>query len=181
MNLPYYQIDAFTDRLFSGNPAGVCPLAGWLPDEMLQSIAAENNLAETAFFVPGEEGFDLRWFTPEVEMDLCGHATLATAHVLFRHLGHAGESIRFQTRSGLLAVTSSGDLLTLDFPPRPAIHCETPADLITGLGQHPVTTAKARDYLAVFETEDEIRNLQPKTATSSRASSRPAPAFPRIP
>ena len=135
MNLPYYQIDAFTSRLFSGNPAGVCPLAGWLPDELLQSIAAENNLAETAFFVPGEDGFGLRWFTPEVEMDLCGHATLAAAHVLFRHLAHPEERVRFQTRSGTLEVTRGGGLLTLDFPARPATSCDCPDGLIAGLGE----------------------------------------------
>ncbi|MCW1921435.1 PhzF family phenazine biosynthesis protein [Luteolibacter arcticus] len=169
MSLPYYQVDAFTDRLFAGNPAGVCPLAGWLPDELLQSIAAENNLAETAFILPySDGGFDLRWFTPTIEMDLCGHATLAAAHVLFRHLGHAGEDVRFQTRSGMLTVSrDKGDLLTLDFPARPATACETPPELIAGLGAQPVTTARARDYLAVFETEEEVRNLQPDMAMLS--------------
>jgi PhzF family phenazine biosynthesis protein len=168
MNLPFYQVDAFTDRLFSGNPAGVCPLAGWLTDELLQSIAAENNLAETAFFVPGEEGFELRWFTPEVEVDLCGHATLAAAHVLFLHLGQPGEVVRFQTRSGILEVSREGDLLALDFPARPAISCECPDDLAAGLGRRPVATAKARDYFAIFETEEEIRSLRPDMEVLSR-------------
>src|SRR2546423_3664373 len=103
MRLPYYHVDAFTDQLFRGNPAGVCPLAQWLPDEILQSIAAENNLSETAFFRRAPEFFELRWFTPTVEVDLCGHATLAPAHVLFVELGHPANTVRFQTRSGLLA------------------------------------------------------------------------------
>src|ERR1700756_1088919 len=100
MNIPYYQVDAFTSNLFSGNPAGVCLLADWLPDPVLQSVAMENNLAETAFVVQRGPHFDLRWFTPTLEMDLCGHATLATAHVLWSHLGHGHSEIKFQTRSG---------------------------------------------------------------------------------
>jgi PhzF family phenazine biosynthesis protein len=124
MSIPYYQVDAFTSRLFAGNPAGVCLLADWLPDSLLQSIAAENNLAETAFVVQRESSFDLRWFTPALEMDLCGHATLAAAHVLFRHLGCRARSVRFETRSGELTVSRDEDLLTLDFPARPATPCE---------------------------------------------------------
>ena len=111
MSIPYYQIDAFTGSLFSGNPAGVCILAAWLPDPVLQSIAAENNLAETAFVVQRDSYFDLRWFTPALEMDLCGHATLAPAHVIFRHLGYRDAVVRFQTRAGELTVTRNDDLL----------------------------------------------------------------------
>jgi PhzF family phenazine biosynthesis protein len=161
MSIPYYQVDAFTSTLFSGNPAGVCLLTDWLPDTVLQSLAAENNLAETAFVVQRDLYFDLRWFTPTLEVDLCGHATLASAHVIFQHLGYRGSALRFQTRSGALTVTFSGDLLTLDFPARPAAACPAPADLVEGLGCTPVFTAKARDYLGVFETEQAIRGLRP--------------------
>src|SRR5262245_7526302 len=104
MRIPIFQVDAFTDRVFAGNPAAVCPLEAWLPDGVLQAIAAENNLSETAFFIKNEDGYALRWFTPLVEVDLCGHATLASAHVLFAHLGHAGPDIRFSSRSGVLVV-----------------------------------------------------------------------------
>jgi PhzF family phenazine biosynthesis protein len=161
MSLPYYQVDAFTDKLFAGNPAGVCFLADWLPDAELQAIAAENNLAETAFVVQRESAYDLRWFTPAIEMDLCGHATLAPAHVIFRHLRYGGTVVRFNTRSGMLTVTRNDDLLTLDFPARPATPCSPPENLVKGLGQVPITTLKARDYLAVFDSEQAIRNLRP--------------------
>jgi PhzF family phenazine biosynthesis protein len=168
MSIPYYQIDAFTGSLFSGNPAGVCLLTDWLPDATLQSIGAENNLAETAFVVQRDSYFDLRWFTPTLEMDLCGHATLASAHVIFRHLGYRDSVVRFQTRSGLLTVTRNDDALTLDFPARPASVCPAPADLIKGLGRTPTTTAKARDYLAVFDTEQAVRGLRPDMASLMR-------------
>ena len=161
MSVPYYQVDAFTSRLFSGNPAGVCLLADWLPDALLQSIAAENNLSEKAFVLQRGAGFDLRWFTPTFEIDLCGHATLAAAHVQFRHLGFRGPSLQFQTRSGVLTVSRHEDLLALDFPTRPASTCDAPRELSEGLGARPTSTAKARDYLAVFDTEDAVRSLQP--------------------
>jgi predicted PhzF superfamily epimerase YddE/YHI9 len=162
MSIPYYQVDAFTGNLFAGNPAGVAILVEWLTDEVMQSIAAENNLAETAFVVPRGDCFDLRWFTPEIEMDLCGHATLAAAHVLFEHLGYRSVSVEFQTRSGLLAVTRTESLLTLDFPSRPAAACEMPDGLVEGLGAKPLEVFKARDYLAVFEREADVRALQPR-------------------
>ena len=168
MSIPYYQVDAFTDRLFAGNPAGVGVLTDWLPDATLQAIAAENNLAETAFIVQREGHFDLRWFTPTLEMDLCGHATLASAHVIFQHLGDRDSAVRFQTRSGRLTVTRERELLTLDFPSRPAVPCPTPADLIAGLGATPMGTAKARDYLAVFDSEQTVRNLKPDMAALMR-------------
>ena len=168
MSIPYYQIDAFTGSLFSGNPAGVCLLTDWLPDAVLQSIAAENNLAETAFVVHRDFYFDLRWLTPTIEMDLCGHATLAAAHVIFRHLGYRNSVVQFQTRSGLLTVTRNDDVLTLDFPVRPASACRVPADLVKGLGFAPTTTAKARDYLAVFESEQAVRELRPDMAALMR-------------
>jgi PhzF family phenazine biosynthesis protein len=162
MSIPYYQVDAFTGSLFAGNPAGVAILAEWLSDDVMQSIAAENNLAETAFVVPRGTSFDLRWFTPEMEVDLCGHATLAAAHALFTHLGFRNVSIEFQTRSGLLAVTRSESLLTLDFPSRPAVPCETPVGLVEGLGVKPLAVYKSRDYLAVFESEEDVRGLRPR-------------------
>jgi PhzF family phenazine biosynthesis protein len=168
MSIPYYQVDAFTGSLFSGNPAGVCLLTDWLPDPVLQSIAAENNLAETAFVVQRNSYFDLRWFAPTLEMDLCGHATLAPAHVIFRHLGHRASAVKFQTRSGELVVTRNDEFLTLDFPARPAAVCSAPADLIAGLGCKPGTTAKARDYLAVFDSEQVVRNIRPDMSALMR-------------
>jgi PhzF family phenazine biosynthesis protein len=171
MSIPYYQIDAFTDALFGGNPAGVCLLTDWLPDQTLQSIAAENNLAETAFVVQRDSFFDLRWFTPELEIDLCGHATLASAHVIFRHLGYRASVVRFQTRSGILTVSRDGERLTLDFPARPPVPCDAPPDLSAGLGSTPVIVGKARDYLAVFDSEEAVRNLQPDMEALMRLDS----------
>lgn len=168
MSVPYFQVDSFTNRLFSGNPAGVCVLEEWLPDAVLQAIAGENNLSETAFVVPEDEGFSLKWFTPVCEVDLCGHATLAAAHVLFRHQDLAGSEVRFQSRSGSLTVMREGDLLTLDFPARAGEVCEAPQDLIDGLGAVPVFTAKARDYMAVLDSEETVRNLRPDTAILNR-------------
>src|SRR4051794_29524026 len=116
MSIPLYQVDAFTDRVFAGNPAAVCPLEQWLPDDILQSIAAENNLSETAFFVPEEGGYNLRWFTPVSEVDLCGHATLASAYVLVEQLGRTEPSIAFRTLSGMLHVFREDNRYVLDFP-----------------------------------------------------------------
>ena len=161
MSIPYYQVDTFTSEIFSGNPAGVCFLAQWLDDAVLQSIAAENYLPETAFVVQRESSFGLRWFTPTMEMDLCGHATLAPAHVIFRHLGYRDRVIRFETRAGELTVTRDQELLELDFPSRPATPCPTPMLLEQGLGIAPSFTAKARDYLAVFDSESIVRELRP--------------------
>ena len=158
-----YQADAFTGKLFGGNPAAVCPLNEWLPDETMQQIAIENNLAETAFFVKNETGYKLRWFTPEYEIDLCGHATLASAHILFTELGFEGDTIHFDTvKAGPLAVTKTGDKYTLDFPSRPAIHIELPNGLAEALGEkQPIAVYRSRDYLVVYETEDDIVELEP--------------------
>ncbi|MEI9896487.1 MAG: PhzF family phenazine biosynthesis protein [Chthoniobacter sp.] len=146
-------------------PAGVCPLAAWLPDEILQRIAAENNLSETAFFVGGRGNYALRWFTPTVEVDLCGHATLAAAYVIFHELGYGGETIRFQTRIGLLGAARDGDVITLDFPAWTAKRCtEVPAAMADALGWLPRELFKTRDYLAVFSREDEILSLRPDAA-----------------
>jgi PhzF family phenazine biosynthesis protein len=116
MKIPIFQVDAFTDQMFGGNPAAVCPLEKWIPDEILQKIASENNLSETAFFVPENNVFRIRWFTPKVEVDLCGHATLASGHVLFNHLNYKEDYIRFESRSGRLNVKKDKNLVTLDFP-----------------------------------------------------------------
>ncbi len=158
-----YQADAFTNQLFGGNPAAVCPLESWLPDETMQKIALENNLAETAFFVPKGDGFMLRWFTPELEIDLCGHATLASAHILFTELGFAGEEIRFKTKvAGTLTVSKKDGLYTLDFPSRPPQPCKTPDILLEALGgAAPISIQKARDYFVVYEKEEDIINLKP--------------------
>ena len=161
MRIPYYQVDAFTRRVFGGTPAGVCPLREWLPDDLLQAIAAENNLAETAFYIPIEGGFHLRWFTPVMEVDLCGHATLAPAHVLFVELGFAEESIRFHTRSGWLTAEKRGDLIELDFPARMPLPSPAPAELLEGLGCKPREVRKSRDYFAVFESQAEVAALVP--------------------
>lgn len=164
MKIPIYQVDAFTDVPLKGNPAAVCPLEQWLPDATLQAIAAENNLPETAFFVRNAGGFDLRWFTPAVEVDLCGHATLASAHVLFHRLGHTGPRIDFQTRSGLLSVSRSGDLLALDFPSRPPESCAVHTDLVRALGRVPAAVLASRDYMVVYGSEEEVRALKPDMA-----------------
>lgn len=161
MKLPIYQVDAFTSRVFGGNPAAVVTLDRWLPDETLQAIAAENNLSETAFVLALEEPVPLRWFTPTIEMDLCGHATLAAGHVLFAYHYPSYRKVSFMTRSGLVAVTREGDLLSLDFPARPGTRTEVSDPLVAALGGRPREAYLARDILAVFETEAEIRDLRP--------------------
>lgn len=161
MKLTYYEVSAFTTDPFGGNPAGVCPLEAWLPDSVLQNIAANNNLAETAFTVPRGDDYELRWFTPTVEVDLCGHATLAGAFVLFNERGLGGHELRFHTRSGPFTVTRDKEMLTLDFPSRPAVPHAVSDSLICGLGALPKVVFKARDYLAVFSTEAEVRALKP--------------------
>lgn len=161
MKLPLYHVDAFASKVFRGNPAAVCPLDTWLPDAMLQNIAAENNLSETAFTVRRDNDFDLRWFTPITEVDLCGHATLAAAFVLFTEHGVEASSIRFHSRSGLLTVSRDAGLLRLDFPSRPATSCNVPDCLARGLGAKPQEVLKVRDFLAVFNSEAEVRGLKP--------------------
>lgn len=162
--IPIYQVDAFTAALFAGNPAAVCPLEAWLDTATLQAIAAENNLAETAFFVSGgaeDADYALRWFTPTAEVDLCGHATLASAFVVFNRIRPDARSVRFSSRSGILTVTRAGELLALDFPSFPAVSCDVPAALIEGLVHAPQEVRLASNYLAVFETAVEIAALAP--------------------
>ena len=172
MQLRIFQIDAFTDAVFGGNPAAVCPLESWLDDATLQAIAAENNLSETAFFVPADSAYDLRWFTPLAEVDLCGHATLATAHVVFQHVRPESHTVAFETRSGRLEVARQGDGMTMDFPALAAHPVPTPADLAAGLGAEPVATFADMDYFALFETEAEIRAIEPDLLALARLDER---------
>ncbi len=164
MKIPYYHVDAFTSKPFSGNPAGVCPLENWLPAETMQQIAAENRHAETAFFVPhaaDSDRFHLRWFTPAAEIDLCGHATLASAFVLQKFLGYDFPRVRFETLSGTLTVALQGDLLVMDFPSRPGQPIQLTAALSEGLGDPPLEVYLARDVLAVYEKQADVAALKP--------------------
>lgn len=164
MKLTQYQVDAFTTGVFEGNPAAVCPLEEWLDDAVLQAIANENNLSETAFFVPTARGFHLRWFTPVAEVDLCGHATLAAAHVLFERLGYARKNIVFETRSGELAVEIQDGRLVMNFLSRPPTPCPASPALLEGLRQTPTEVWAADDYIAIFEHEAIARSLAPDRA-----------------
>lgn len=168
MKIKQYQVDAFATKAFEGNPAAVLPLDHWLDDHLLQAIAEENNLSETAFFVPHHKGFHLRWFTPVQEVNLCGHATLASAHVIFNILGYAQPTITFQTRSGELFVKKHGDLLQMDFPACPPVPCDISEILVQGLGIRPIEVRAADDYVAVFETEEAIRTITPNHALLSQ-------------
>ena len=160
--LPIYQVDAFTDALFAGNPAAVVPLDAWLADGLLQSIAAENNLAETAFILPDGDGYQLRWFTPTVEVPLCGHATLASAHVIFDKLQPGRREVAFTTRrSGTLTVWQSGDLLSMDFPAKPPVPADPPDGMAEALGATPRLLLAYDKLFAVFETAGEVKGLAP--------------------
>jgi len=161
MKLPLYQVDAFSAQSFGGNPAAVVPLERWLDDRTLQAIASENNLAETAFLVREASGYRIRWFTPAVEVDLCGHATLAAAHVLFERLEPGLGEVEFASRSGPLRVRHDGQRLALDFPSQPATRREPPAGFAAALGGAPRETLEAMDLMAVFEREEEVRALRP--------------------
>lgn len=161
MELTLYQIDAFASRLFEGNPAAVCPLNGWMPDEVMLSIAEENNLSETAFFVPIGNGFHIRWFTPEGEVDLCGHATLAAAYVLFNILGHKRNRIEFDSRSGILTVTKDDEWLVMDFPAQPPVSCDIPEEIVKAFDTVPVECLKSEDFIVVFDHEADIESAKP--------------------
>ncbi|QOQ73833.1 PhzF family phenazine biosynthesis protein [Pseudomonas poae] len=164
MKLDIYQVDAFSQQPFGGNPAAVCPLTEWLPDEQLQNIAAENNLSETAYFVPRGDFYELRWFTPEVEVDLCGHATLAAAWVLIHQLADAPEVLRFATRSGELRVTRNGDELAMDFPAKQPQPCEPPSGLLNALGIEHAEVFAADDYIVLVDDAAQIAALTPDFA-----------------
>ncbi|HEX6914150.1 MAG TPA: PhzF family phenazine biosynthesis protein [Chitinophagaceae bacterium] len=169
-----YQVDAFADQLFAGNPAAVCPLDKWLPDDIMQKLAMENNLAETAFFVKqGEGSYHIRWFTPTVEVDLCGHATLASAYVLFNERGETVDTIRFQSKSGELIVTRNGDMITLDFPANFPEETSVPAGLMEGLN---ITSGKvyraAWDYMVLLDSQQAVEQLDPDFLTLGKVESR---------
>jgi PhzF family phenazine biosynthesis protein len=164
MQLPLYQVDAFAGRLFAGNPAAVCPLDRWLPDQTMQAIAAENNLSETAFFVPAADGFDLRWFTPAVETDLCGHATLASGFVVMTALSPDKSAVRFHTKSGPLEVTRQGDRFSLSLPAQPGQLCPVPPGLAEALGRAPRQMLAAQKYLAIFDDEVDVAAIEPDLA-----------------
>lgn len=168
MKIRQYQVDAFATRAFEGNPAAVCPLESWLDDRVLQAIAEENNLSETAFLVPSKNGYRLRWFTPVAEVDLCGHATLAAAHVVFEILGSPERSVTFDTRSGDLIVARDGPNLVMDFPSRPPRPCPFSQPLVDALGRRPVEILAADDYLAMFENEADVIAIRPDYALLSR-------------
>jgi len=161
MEIPIYQIDAFSNRVFAGNPAAVCPLEGWLEGSILQAIAQENNLSETAFFVPDEKGYHIRWFTPVAEVDLCGHATLATGFVIFNYLDTSTSQITFRSRSGKLTVVQEKELISMDFPAQPPVPCETPKELLEGLKKDPSEILCSEDYFVVFSSEKDIIGLEP--------------------
>lgn len=169
-----YQVDAFTDKLFGGNPAAVCPLDQWLSDELMQNIALENNLSETAFYVKDGDQYQLRWFTPTVEVDLCGHATFAAAYVLFHYEQHHGDVIHFYSpRSGELKVTKAGEFLTLNFPADEISPVEVSPGLVAGFNIRPQLAYKGKtDYLLVFKNENEIKNLTPDISKISELEAR---------
>lgn len=163
--VPIYQVDAFTENVFAGNPAAVCPLDDWLPAETMQNIAAENNLSETAFFVRNNDHFDIRWFTPVAEIDLAGHPTLATAHVIFTELEPCRRDIRFRSKLGdSLVVQRAKDRLLMDFPSRAPEKVNGIGDVARALGAAPAELLRARDGFAVFETEARVRDLRPDMA-----------------
>ncbi len=170
MKLPLYQVDAFTSTIFRGNPAAVCPLDAWLPDAVLQAIAAENNLSETAFFVGRNGEYQLRWFTPRIEVELCGHATLASAHVIFHYLEPTQTELNFATRSGVLKAHRDTQAVMLDFPAKAVRPCEPPADLLAAIGSQPRSVLANDDtFLLVYERADEVHDLRPDFAALKSA------------
>lgn len=160
MKLPIYQVDAFASEVFSGNPAAVCPLDYWLDDDKMQAIAAENNLSETAFFVPYDDHFHIRWFTPRREVRLCGHATLAAAWVLFTEMHYAQQTLRFESQSGVLSVSRRQDLLVMDFPLQDPVPCPVPLALERAFARRATACLRAEDYILVFDDEDFVRNAE---------------------
>ncbi|MFA4836969.1 MAG: PhzF family phenazine biosynthesis protein [Dehalococcoidia bacterium] len=161
MKIPFFHIDAFTSKVFAGNPAVVCPLERWLSDETLLAIAHENNQSETAFLVRQDGKYFIRWFSPSTEVDLCGHATLASAYVIFEYLDPSKDQVEFESRSDTLRVTRENGLLSLDFPSRTPEPCEAPAKLVRALGIDPAETLRAVDYMAIYKHPDDVLNLKP--------------------
>lgn len=172
MKLAIYQVDAFASQTFEGNPAAVCPLEEWLSDEVMQNIAMENNLSETAFFIKGGDRFRLRWFTPTTEVDLCGHATLASAHVLFEHLGYDNQVIRFSSNSGVLKVRKEGGQLLMNFPSSELHPADPPQFLEEALGLPAEEIYRDTDYLYIVETEQQVKNLKPDIRELEKADVR---------
>ena len=172
MKLTLYQVDAFSLHVFGGNPAAVCPLKDWLPDDVMQKLAMENNLSETAFFVPEQDGFGLRWFTPTTEVSLCGHATLATAHVLFEHLGYSQKEINFYTKSGKLIVQKVGGRIQMNFPVDEMEKVEAPPVLMRSLGVTKGEVYKTDDYMVVLGSEEELAGLEPNFSMLSEVEAR---------
>jgi len=171
MKIPFYQIDAFTSSLFSGNPAGVCLLDNWLEDATMLAIAAENNLSETAFLVPSNEDYKIKWFTPKVEVDLCGHATLASAFVIFNYVDKSCDTVCFDSVSGPLTVKRETNNLSMDFPSATPSPCPIPNELVDGLLLEPEEVLLSRDYLVVYDSEEKIKSLRPNMEKLSRLDS----------
>ncbi len=161
MKFPFFHIDAFTSNIFAGNPAGVCFLDEMLDERLLQAIAAENNLSETAFLAPAGDGYELRWFSPSMEIDLCGHATLASAHAVFEYIDPDARQVLFSTKSGDLSVVRKDNLLIMNFPSRHPEPCEAPEGIAEILGAAPRETLKARDLMVIFDNEEQIRDMTP--------------------
>ena len=161
MKIKFYQVDAFTTKVFEGNPAAVCPLEEWLDDATMQMIAMENNLAETAFFIQNGDTYDLRWFTPTKEVNLCGHATLASAYVLYNYLSYDKEQIIFNSKSGPLNISKESELITMDFPVEIPVTCETPEEIIEAFGIRPVEVLRNVDYIVVLEDGTDLTALKP--------------------
>jgi len=172
LQIPIFQIDTFTDKVLSGNPAAVCPLPSWLEDDVMQAIAAENNLSETAFFTELSGTFELRWFTPNVEVGLCGHATLAAGEVVLTEIKPDSNSVKFETKSGTLTVSRMDDQFKMDFPVRPLENIVAPTDLIKGLGIKPVKVLAGDDYVAIYNTPQEVLDLNPDLSLLSKLGRR---------
>ncbi|HWZ21104.1 MAG TPA: PhzF family phenazine biosynthesis protein [Cytophagaceae bacterium] len=168
--LKIYQADAFSSKVFQGNPAAVCPLSNWLSEDLMQKIASENNLSETAFFVPEKDGFYIRWFTPTTEVDLCGHATLAAAHILFNHENYTKKEIVFYCKAGILRVTKNDQLITLDFPSSKLTLSSIPYELSNAFGKTPLEYYRSEAFgMAVFGSEDDISEISPDFSILKKA------------
>ncbi len=161
MKLPLYQVDAFTTELFSGNPAAVVPLEEWLPDTVLQKIALENNLSETAFFVKNEKGYHIRWFTPTVEVPLCGHATLASSFIIFSFIDSAADEIKFDSKSDELIITKDSNLISMNFPANKPMRIDPPQNILDAMNAEPEEVLFNTSFLAVYDDEDKVRNMKP--------------------